>query len=161
MTGHVLSYLRRTLVRGVARRRRPDFVVGTPEAPYLRRWWLVPRNPLCNVYLHQFLRSDDDRALHDHPWPWASLVLVGGYTEHTILAGGIHVRREYQPGALRVHGPRFAHRIELPAGGACWTLFITGPRVRGWGFHCPAGWRPWRIFTNPTTGGATVGRGCE
>ena len=49
-------------------RRPADFVIGGAERPYLRRWWVIPRNRLFNVYLHQFLRSDDDRALHDHPW---------------------------------------------------------------------------------------------
>ena len=34
------------------------------------------------VYLHRFERPDNDRHLHNHPWPWAvSLVLTGGYDE--------------------------------------------------------------------------------
>lgn len=46
--------------------RLPDFVIGDdPDRPYLRRWWIVPRNEYCNVYLHEILRSDDDRAGHD------------------------------------------------------------------------------------------------
>lgn len=44
--------------------REPDFVIGDD---YLRRWYVVPRNPFCNVYLHHILHSDDDRALHDQP----------------------------------------------------------------------------------------------
>lgn len=52
----------------VADRRPPDFIVGRDGEDYLRRWHLVPRNPLFNVYLHQFKSSDDDRAHHDHPW---------------------------------------------------------------------------------------------
>src|SRR5881392_3402104 len=68
--------------------RPPDFTVGSPDRPYLQRWWLLPRNPVLNVYLHQFLRDDDDRALHDHPWDWCSVLLKGGYCEHTIDAGG-------------------------------------------------------------------------
>ena len=51
----------------VARRREPDFIIGDDHDPYLKRWWLIPRNPLVNVYLHQILRSDEDRALHDTP----------------------------------------------------------------------------------------------
>lgn len=39
-------------------RRPPDFVIGGQERPYLRRWFVIPRNPIWNVYLHQFLRSD-------------------------------------------------------------------------------------------------------
>lgn len=65
-----------------AERRGPDFVIGGHERPYLLRWRLLPRNPVFNVYLHQFLRSDDDRALHDHPWLFnVSLLLRGPYIE--------------------------------------------------------------------------------
>lgn len=147
---------------GVARKREPDFVIGDDRDPYLKRWWLIPRNPLVNVYLHQILRSDEDRALHDHPWPFLSLMLGGSYIEHTIRAGGIHVRREYEPGSLRLRLAHTAHRLEVPPTRWCWTLVITGPRIRRWGFHCPErGWVHWRQFTDAATGGATVGRGCE
>lgn len=146
----------------LATRRPPDLVVGDAEAPYLRRWWVIPRNRLFNIYLHEFRRSDDDRALHDHPWVWCSLLLRGRYIEHTIAAGGIHRARTLHAGSLRMHGPHFAHRIELLPRTTCWTLFITGPRLRTWGFHCPQrGWVPWRRFTDPATGGSTIGRGCE
>lgn len=41
------------------------------------------------------------------------------------------------------------------------TLFITGPRVREWGFWCPKiGWRHWRVFTDPDNTGQ-IGRGCD
>lgn len=48
--------------------RPPDVVIGGFQNPYLLRWYVIPRNPVFNVYVHLFLRSDDDRALHDHPW---------------------------------------------------------------------------------------------
>ncbi|MBB1061914.1 hypothetical protein [Marilutibacter spongiae] len=156
-----------------ARQRKPDFVVGGVEQPYLLRWFLIPRNPVFNVYLHCFLRDDDDRALHDHPWPWCSILLSGGYIEHTIAAGGIHRRRERSAPSIKLSGPRRAHRIELlkirdfvasqPGNDtpiSCWTLFITGPRLRTWGFHCPErGWVDWREFTDPNDKGMT-GPGC-
>lgn len=146
--------------RGVTSR-APDFVIGDERAPYLLRWWVIPRNRWFNVYLHCFLRSDDDRALHDHPWCWASLVLEGAYREHTIAAGGVHGLELFEAGRLRFHRPGFAHRLEmLPAYGACWTLFVTGPRVREWGFHCARGWTPWNVFTKPGKPGE-VGRGCD
>ena len=143
----------------VAARRRPDFVIGGEDSPYLVRWWLIPRNRFFNIYLHRFLRSDDDRALHDHPWVNCSYLLQGEYTEWTIEAGGVHYSRVLKSGQVRFRGPRFAHRVELHAA-PCWTLFITGPVVRVWGFHCPAGWRPWHIFVSDRDNGA-VGRGCE
>jgi hypothetical protein len=142
-------------------RRKPDFIVGGADRPYLMRWWLIPRNRFFNVYLHQFLRSDDDRALHDHPWMNASLLLCGAYLEHTIAAGGIEHRRELRAGDLRVRlTGRIAHRIELHKG-PCWTLFLTGPVYREWGFHCPEdGWIHWKKFTARDDAGA-VGAGCD
>ncbi len=144
----------------LADRRAPGTVIGGADRPYLKRWYLIPRNPVFNVYLHHFLRSDDDRALHDHPWANVSVLLQGEYTEHTISAGGINVRTVRRAGDLKARRPSAAHRVELHAG-SCWTLFITGPRVRAWGFHCPHGWRHWKDFTNPADGGRTIGRGCE
>lgn len=33
------------------------------------------------AYLHVFFRSDHDRCLHDHPWPFWTFILRGGYWE--------------------------------------------------------------------------------
>lgn len=145
----------------VAHSREPDFVIGGPDRPYLRRWHVVPRNRLFNIYLHEFRRSDDDRALHDHPWVNASILLCGAYIEHTIDAGGIHRRRCFRPGDIRLRLPSSAHRVELISGVPSWSLFLTGPRIREWGFHCPhAGWVHWRKFTAADDPGQ-VGPGCD
>jgi hypothetical protein len=154
----MILWLHRAL-RRVADRRPPDFIIGGADRPYLRRWWLIPRNPVFNVYLHHFLRSDDDRALHDHPWWNLSLLLEGAYVEHTIAAGGVHKETWREAGQAKFRLGRDAHRIEL-TDGPCWTLFITGPRFRSWGFHCPrAGWTHWRDFTAADDPGS-VGPGC-
>lgn len=150
----------RALFRSVVCRRAPDFVIGGDASPYLERWHLIPRNRLLNVYLHQFLRSDDDRAPHDHPWANLSWLLSGRYDEHT--PRGVRTRRQ---GALVVRRASSLHRIELTHG-PVWTLFVTGPKVREWGFACPSssnagGWRHWRDFTSADDGGATVGKGCD
>jgi hypothetical protein len=140
--------------------RKPDAVIGGGVRPYMLRWWLIPRNRFFNVYLHLFLRSDDDRALHDHPWLNVSLLLRGAYLEHTIAEGGIEHRRELQAGDFRVRlSGRIAHRIEIHKG-PCWTLFITGPVYREWGFHCPReGWIHWERFTAKNDRGS-IGAGC-
>lgn len=147
------------LVRGwwhdIAESRAPDFVIGAPDAPYLRRWWLVPRNPVQNIYLHHFMRSDDDRALHSHPWSWnISVLLEGQYLEH--LPGGQSVVR--RAGEVVHRTGESWHRIELTHG-SVWTLFLTGAHAREWGFACPQGFVHWRDFTAPGNPGA-IGRGC-
>lgn len=156
--------------------REPDFIVGGTDNPYLMRWWITPWSSgssakptlkkkfldlLPGVYLHCFMRSDDDRALHDHPWANISILLHGQYAEHTIEAGGIHRRRVLTAGDFRIRlSGKFAHRVEL-IDSACWTLFITGPRYRDWGFHCPQyGWVHYKDFVAGDDPGA-VGKGCD
>ena len=126
-------------------KRPPDLVVGDPDDPYLRRWWLIPRNRWFNVYLHNILRSDESRDLHDHPWPSVSVTLKGLYYE-VVLAYFMGFKREEIErrglGSVVTRKPSTLHRVLL--GGApptpAWTLFITGPRVREWGFHTSKGW---------------------
>ena len=137
--------------RDVMSSRSPDFVIGDD---YLRRWWIVPRNELANVYLHEILHSDDDRALHDHPWANTSLLIDGSYIEHTPADSFVR-----DPGALVTRAATDAHRLEIPSGGRAVSLFITGPVIREWGFHCPQGWRPWREFVDARDKGK-IGRGC-
>src|SRR3546814_4215417 len=73
----------RVLHARIVDRRPPNFVIGGQQDPYMRRWWVIPRNRFINIYLHQVLRPDDDRALHDHPWINLSIILDGGYWEIT------------------------------------------------------------------------------
>lgn len=143
-----------------ATRRPPDFIIGSGDDPYLLRWWLIQRNPVFNVYLHCFVRSDDDRALHCHPWANLSVLLLGRYIEHTDPYGVLKQRvLEAGDWRLRWRGG-IRHRIELFPGECAWTLFLTGPRYREWGFHCPHGFVHWRDFTAAHDKGQ-VGRGCE
>lgn len=133
-------------------KREPDVIIGES---YLYRWWLVPRNRYFNIYLHKFYSSDEDRALHDHPWWSCSFLLKGEAKEHQFNK----VRNI--PWLFPVfRTAKFAHRIEITQGPVT-TLFITGPRVRSWGFHCPNNWKPWRKFTTPDGTGTGVGCGEE
>lgn len=138
--------------------REPDFYIGGRENPYMMRWYVIPRNRLCNVYLHKFVRDDDDRALHDHPWASLSIILKGKYWEVTKTATGNRIKM-YLRFSVIFRKATYAHRIELFNKEPAWTLFITGPKVREWGFHCPKRWVPWQEFCEPTDYG-NVGKGC-
>lgn len=138
----------------------PHVVIGDPGRPYLKRWHVLPRNPWLNVYLHCFLRDDDDRALHDHSWRFCSLILRGGYRE--VSYAGTRQRKglggrwldqwvdgkkgydkcEYSPGCVLLRPVGFAHRVELIGGRPCWTLFVTGPRRREWASTARRGGSP-------------------
>lgn len=127
---------------GIMASRDPDYtIVRQDGSVYLRRWWVIPRNEMCNVYLHEILLSDDDRAFHDHPWPNTSMILDGGYIEHT--PDGI---TERSAGDVVSRGATALHRLVVPEGGRAVTLFMTGPKEREWGFACPDGWVRWDVF---------------
>ncbi|HUT76245.1 MAG TPA: hypothetical protein VM285_01070 [Polyangia bacterium] len=139
--------------RRLTESRPPDVVIGDPAAPYMRRWWAIPRNRVCNVYVHKVLRPDDDRAPHDHPWVNVSIVLAGSYFEVTPKWSAVRMA-----GDIVFRWPRSLHRLANPYPGTL-TLFITGPTVREWGFQCPNRWVPWREFVKPGAPGE-IGRGC-
>lgn len=137
-------------------RRPPDFVITRGDGTvYLRRWFIIPRNGWFNIYLHQILASDDDRALHDHPWVNCSIVLAGRYIE--VMPETARVRRA---GSVTFRRPTARHRLYLGDGETAWSLFLTGPKVRVWGFQCPNGWVPWYDFVDPDNPGSK-GPGCD
>jgi len=145
--------IRAALLR-IATRRPPDFLVGKPADPYLRRWHLLPRNDWFNIYLHHFLHSDDDRAMHDHPWANTSFLITGSYIEHT--PDGTFTRNA---GDVVERAADALHRLEVIPGQRAISLFMTGPTVREWGFACPKGWVHWRDFVDARDAGQ-IGRGC-
>ena len=109
--------------------------------PYLERYYLFlkerERFPF-NVFLHKFLKGDPD-DVHDHPWPYATLILKGGYYEwvpvfNTIGEKVNEIRHWRGPGHFRTCSAGSYHRIELDPGVTAWTLFMPGPHKREWGF---------------------------
>lgn len=105
-------------------------LIGTD---YMRRWQL--RLPWCTLRLHHILRSDDDRDFHDHPMDFISLILSGGYIEHTPDGD----QRRYLPGDLNRRKAEDLHRLELPDG-PVWTFVLAKPFRRVWGFTTEDGW---------------------
>jgi hypothetical protein len=121
--------------------------------PYLERYYLFLRErerfPF-NVFLHKFLKSDPD-DVHDHPWPYATLILKGGYWEwipHFDTVG--RKTGEYQvwrgPGHFRISKANSYHRIELDPDITAWTLFMPGPKQRDWGFLVKNQWIQWEQY---------------
>lgn len=127
----MIARLLARLVRFMPGRR----IDGDEGEPYLERYYVLGLFG-WHVYLHRFVDSDPDRGVHDHPWRHAvSLVLSGGYREVRLTdrdAGETEIRCVRAP-ALNVIRGRDFHRILLD-GGEAWTLFLHGPRVKGWGF---------------------------
>jgi hypothetical protein len=149
---------------------------------YMERYWLVPyrnksdytgsdgtgwvrfyKRPLAfllqclgiAVRVHCIRRSDEGRDFHNHPWPFITCILRGGYIEHRPVfdKSGFYLRTEspfFGPGTINIRRSNFFHRLELPARypltrafnnqipmqeQEVWTLFITGWKMRVWGFN--------------------------
>lgn len=136
----------------------PDKIIGNRHDPMLLRWNLIRVWKLPRVYLHKFLRSDDDRAPHDHPWWFISILLRGTYIEH--INGEINVRTAP---AICFRSTKDRHRVELLYHAVpvddytpyadikwqalpTWSIIITGPVVRRWGFWCDDRFFPSREF---------------
>lgn len=160
----------RALLHALARRLSEPRVIFDREGgtPYLSRWYLIgvrrgndaalrgqfvdeqanaslmARLPF-NLFLHRFHRSDDDGALHNHPWAWSlSLMLAGGYSEER-RDGDSVVRRVVRPWSFNFIRGTDYHRVDLLEPDA-WSLFLVGPKVSSWYFwdrntRARANWR--------------------
>lgn len=122
---------------------------------YMERWWLrrppkhgaqddvsETRRTGWGIRVHHTMASDNDRALHDHPWSNISIVLRGGYWE--LMGDGNYVWRA--PGSIVVRRAADKHRLIIPKGSTCWSLFFMGRWQRDWGFWPSWGWTYWRDY---------------
>ena len=113
----------------------------TDNEPLLTRYYLFLKDRKhfpFNIFLHKFHKGDPG-DVHDHPWPYATLILKGGYYEWIpqFNADGTkscEIRKWRGPGHFRICSPTSYHRIELKDGITPWTLFMPGPQKREWGF---------------------------
>lgn len=142
---------------------------------YLRRFFIYPRNKVFKklaprIYLHKFYRGDEDPHLHDHPWPFTSLILTRGYWEETpfvfmdpnLTDDQIDKSIQlYVPGTndarRQIWYPRFSllrrpaiwrHRVVLQGTKPVWTIVRTGVKERSWGFWVADKLCPWKEYNN-------------
>lgn len=108
--------------------------------------------PRFGIRIHRIM-SSDDRAFHDHPWSFTTLILRGGYTEYrptgfdpelvTVADDydgsapteyNMHLVRRFEAGSLIRHRAADWHYLVLDQGSEAWTMFCTGRKQQGWGF---------------------------
>lgn len=108
----------------------PDY--DDPSRNYLTRWRLV-QTPLFALYLHRMDGPDPRPTLHDHPWPFVSFILRGGYWEDRLNAHTLVTkkRRVRWINRMPVYG---AHSIRTLLRTPTWTFLVVGRRVRTWGY---------------------------
>lgn len=147
-------------------------IVNCEREPYLLRWYVL-RTERLGIFIHKFVRSDEDRALHDHPWPFLVVPLWGGYIEHSdrLMLRGRNVvracndfanhpdfldmmlsqrepvvRRIWPIISTRYRDTNYRHRVELINGRSSWSLFFRFKKIREWGFWPKEGfilWNKW------------------
>jgi hypothetical protein len=148
-------------------------VIGPPECPIMHRWTLIGRHTpgeatkvsgtgraRRKVLLHHFMPGANDRAEHDHPCDFVTVVLFGHYDDvspcpHCLgtqrradrrcpyCRDGTRVER-MRPGKIRRRRAEHRHTTQVGPKG-CWTLVIMGPKRRAWGFWKDGRWYPWRL----------------
>lgn len=150
---------------------KPDIVLAPDGRPYLNRWHLAYDNAKGNQFFHIQVASDPERPLHDHPWENRSLILCGGYDElwdehpwfgeewneepANRLPKLLHVRAGDEVGRAAT----VAHRLILPADiPYTMTIFVTGPKVREWGFWYPDGWHHNKRHVDDRKDGVSYGK---
>jgi hypothetical protein len=112
--------------------------LDNPDETYLTRYRVL-QTPWFGIYVHRFDGPDSRPTLHDHPWPFVSLVLWGGYRE----------RRSYGPTDTRIRMLNLkratdVHYIRVLDRTPTWTLMLVGRRQRVWGYVESDGtWTPY------------------
>ena len=121
---------------------------GVPEVEALRRDSIIDggyrldryhlvESAAVSIRFHHVV-TPDRGELHDHPWDYVTTLVAGCYLEITEEGSEL-----YRAPATLIRSAEHAHRLELPEG-PCWSLIVTGPARRRWGFHTAAGWVAWR-----------------
>lgn len=100
--------------------------LGLDECPYVIRW--IAETPWLSVRVHHWIASDDPRGHHDHPWSFLTFVLRGGYEDRS-PDGTDYLKAP----AVRFRSALHRHYV-YPDEDGCWTLLLTGPIIRPWGF---------------------------
>lgn len=103
--------------------------IGDGKTTYVRRLYILV-TPFFSIMFHRIFRPDNQRELHDHPWTFLSLILLGHYRENT-MEGERLCRWINFKWAEGRHSIRHVSRSPV------WTLVFTGPRRRWWGFWVP------------------------
>ena len=129
MIQSVATLLSRKAVFGSSPATRTKFIwgqlIGPKHCPYIKRW--VIDLGLFSIRLHHWIKSDDLRFPHDHAWNFYSIVLSGYITDR---ADGVDTKR--RRGSI-VYFPA-DHRHSVVVDKPCWTLLLTGPTIRQWGY---------------------------
>lgn len=104
--------------------------LGKVECPYAYRTIFIIFG--YSIRIHWWIRSDDKRHMHNHPWWFRTFVLYGSYIDVSLQDGKI-VRDKLSLFSTRFRKPEHLHYVEIPKKG-CLTVLITGRMAHQWRF---------------------------
>jgi len=94
--------------------------------PWLNRYYLLfrhrPKWFPFNILIHEMLADDHGEGVHNHTFPYMTIVLRDGYWE--TLKSGKYWR---PPGYIGFRSANNLHRVDLKSGTRPLTLFFSGP----------------------------------
>lgn len=131
----------------------PDTPIMSPDGSevYMHRYWLFNqisdykrkyRFILFSIRIHNILRHDMDRHMHDHPFNARTWIMRGGYDEIRLRPSTSEWRNmtdvmdEFTrvPGDTSTLGFEQYHQITAVRPGGALTLFMFGGYLGRWGF---------------------------
>ena len=94
--------------------------------PWMNRYYLIfrhrPKWFPFNILIHEMLADDHGEGVHNHTFPYITIILRGGYWETTNK--GKFWRK---PGYIGFRSADHLHRVDLDLNKETMTLFIPGP----------------------------------
>ena len=94
--------------------------------PWMNRYYVLfrkrPKWFPFNILLNEMLADDHGDGVHNHTFPYVTIILRGGYWE--TLDSGKYWR---PPGYIGFRSANNLHRVDIKPGTKPLTLFIAGP----------------------------------
>ena len=121
-----LKFLEKIGRKKVVLDRGPSHPKYNEAKPWMNRYYLLMRHrpkwfPF-NILIHEMLADDHGEGVHNHTFPYITIVLRDGYWE--TLSSGKYWR---PPGYIGFRSADHLHRVDLKTNTSTMTLFIPGP----------------------------------
>ena len=121
-----LKFLERIGRKKVVLDRGPSHPNFKEAKPWMNRYYVLmryrPKWFPFNILIHEMLADDHGDGVHNHTFPYITIILRGGYWE--TLSTGKFWR---PPGYIGFRSANNLHRVDLEPGTKPLTLFISGP----------------------------------
>lgn len=118
------------------------------DEPYLERL-IIFKCKYFGIFLHRFVGGDDECSMHNHPWPFLTWILKGGYDEYVVGPDGYGPPKctWYGVGSLLARPAEWTHQVQIRPNTPTVSLVIHGFKRQHWGFFTPKGFVGWRNYS--------------